>query len=176
MPRIAQVDLVQVNNQVSRIDQLEAQLKALQKQSSSVGQQTIVADSGHAPATSNNLNFTWTGGTTTLSWTPGYIKDKNWSVQTTVRPAAKSSAPGQKHMFPVTSGNLVLAPSTYYWIGWDYVHNVMRATTDASSLHNNYNVHIVCQLFTGTGGQTGTAGGGGSQGGVDLSGARYKNF
>lgn len=177
MPRIAQADLVQINTQVNRIDQLEAQVKALQKQSSSVAQQTIVGDTAHAPATTNNLVFTWTGGSSTLSWPAGFIKDKNWSVQTTARPALKSTAPGQQHTFSVTAGSTPgLTPNAYYWIGWDYVHHVMKITTDASTLHNNQNVHIICQIFTGTAGQTGVAGGGGSQSGVDLSGARYKNF
>lgn len=176
MPRISQIDLVQVNSQVDRIDQLQAQLNKLQKQVSSTSQQAVVGDSVHAPQTTNNITFTWTGGTTTLSWNAGYIKDKNWSVQTTVRPAAKSTAPGQQHTYAVTAGSLILSASTYYWLGWDFVHHVMRATTDASTLHNQFNIHIICQLFTGTGAQTGAAGGGGSQGGVDLSGARYKNF
>jgi hypothetical protein len=52
----------------------------------------------------------------------------------------------------------------------------MVVTQDASVIHGNYNVHLLCQIYTGTVGQSGIAGGGGSTGGVDISGSRYKNF
>lgn len=176
MPRIATLTLDQINRQLDLVDNLQKQVSTLQKQVTSVGQIAVVADPTHAPATSNNLTFTWTGGTGSLSWLQGFIKTKNWSTQTLARPAAKSSAPGQQQIFAIPAGSLTLLPSSYYWLGWDVPHSQMLATKDASVLHANFNVQIICQVFTGTAGQTGTAGGGGSTGGTDLSGSRYKNF
>jgi hypothetical protein len=176
MPRIANLDLVQINKQIDILDSVSAQVSSLQKQLNNVSFQTAVSDPIHAPSTTNNLVYTWTGSSTTLSWNQGFIKDKNWKAQTTSQIPPKSAAPGSQHMYGIPSGNLTLNHSTYYWIGWDTFQQKMVATTDASELHGNYNVHILCQLYTGTTGQTGFAGGGGSNGGVDLSGLTYKNF
>lgn len=176
MPRIAQLSLDQINRQLDTLDSVQKQLAAVQKQLANVGQQIVVTDPIHAVQTTNNLSFTWTGGTLTLSWLAGYIKDKNWSAQAISNPPFVSSAPGRVHFFAVPAGSLVLSASTYYWLGWDPDHQTMRATQDASTLHGDKDIQIICQLFTGTAGQTGPAGGGGSTGGVDLSGARYKNF
>lgn len=176
MPRIAQVTLDQINRQIDLLDNLHSQVKDLKQQLDFATQHVAISDPAHAPDTSNNLTFTWTGGSQQLSWPQGFLKDKNWVAQTTINPAVKSSAKGQVHIFPVPAGTLPLNPSTFYWLGWDPQHQKMLASTDASTLHGNYNVHIICQIFTGTAGQTGVAGGGGSNSGVDLSGARYKNF
>lgn len=176
MPRIATLSLDQINRQIDNIDILQKQIADLQQKLSHVGQTANISDPTHAPQTTNNLTFTWTGGSQVLSWLQGYIKDKNWAAQTTSNPAVISSAKGQQHTYTVPAGSLSLAPSTYYWLGWDPAHQIMLATQDVSTLHGNRNAHVICQVFTGTGGQTGTAGGGGSTGGVDLSGARYKNF
>lgn len=176
MPRISQVTLDQINRQIDLLDTLHAQVQDLQKQLNFSAQHVAVTDPIHAPTTSNNMIFTWTGGSQQLSWVQGFLKDKNWTAQTTADPAVKSSAKGQQHMFPIPAGAVPVNPSTFYWLGWDPVHQKMLATTDVSALHGNYNVHVICQVFTGTAGQTGVAGGGGSNGGVDLSGTRYKNF
>src|SRR5579864_8578420 len=150
MPRIVQLTLDQVNRQIDVIDGLQSQVANLTKLLTSVGHIAVNADPLHAPQTSNNITFTWNGGTQTLSWNLGYIKDKNWSAQTTVRPVVVSSAPGQPHIFPVPAGSLPLNPSTYYWMAWDPDHQKMRATTDASTLHGDEDIHIICQVFTGT--------------------------
>lgn len=176
MPKIAALTLDQVNRQIDIIDTLQSQVADLQKKMSHVGQSTNIADPTHAPLTTNNLSFTWTGGSQALTWLQGFIKDKNWQAQTIASPTVISSAKGQPHFFAVSGGALSLTPSTYYWLGWDPIHQIMLATQDASALHGNRGVHVICQLYTGTGGQTGVAGGGGSTGGTDLSGARYKNF
>jgi hypothetical protein len=176
MARIAALTLDQVNRQLDILDTLQKQVYDLQQQGQFAAQQVVVADPIHAPSTTNNLNFTWTGGTGVVSWPQAFIKDKNWKAQTTPRPVVISAAPGQQHIYPVTAGNLTLKPSTYYWLGWDHVHQQMVAVTDASSIHGDYSVHVICQIYTGTTGQTGSAGGGGSTSGVDLSGLRYKNF
>ena len=176
MPRIAAVTLDQVNKQIDVIDSLQKQVGTLQIKLDNVGQSISIADPIHAPQTTNNITFTWTGSTRTLSWNAGYLKTKNWDAQTLARPAFKSTAPGQQHVYAIPVGSLVLVASTYYWLGWDPFHQAMQATQDASVLHSDYNVHIISQVYTGTAGQTGSAGGGGSTGGIDLSGGRYKNF
>lgn len=176
MPRIGALTLEQVNLQVDKLDILHAQVQALQAKANFAAQQVVIADPIHAPQTTNNVAFTWTGSTTTLSWPQAFVKDKNWSAQTTIRPVIKSSAPGQQHIWTIPSGSLTLNASTYYWMGWDPDAQKMRATPDASSLHGDLDILMLCQIFTGTAGQTGSAGGGGSTGGVDLSGSRYKNF
>jgi hypothetical protein len=176
MPRISALTLDQVNRQIDVIDTLQKQVQVLQQQTSFTQQQSTIADPIHAPATSNNVAFTWTGSTGVLSWANSYIKDKNWNEQTTASPAIKSSSKGQQHVYTVLAGSLTLSPSTYYWLGWDAAHQTMIANADVSQMHSNYNVHIICQIYTGTAGQTGSAGGGGSTSGVDLSGLRYKNF
>ena len=176
MPRIATLSLDQVNRQIDTIDSLRTQVSNLQKLVSNIGHQVTIADPIHAPQTTNNFIFTWTGATTTLSWVAAFIKDKNWSAQTLARAPALSTAPGQQHIWSVPAGSLTLSASTYYWLGWDPDAQIMRATPDASSLHGDFDIQMICQIFTGTAGQSGVAGGGGSTGGTDLSGARYKNF
>jgi hypothetical protein len=176
MPRIATLDLSQINRQIDIMDNLQNQFLDLQQKVANIGQTTNIADPIHAPSTTNNLIFTWTGSTGVLSWPQAFIKDKNWNTQTVSRPAKISSAPGQQHVYNVGAGNTVLSPNTYYWLGWDHGHQQMVAVTDVSSIHGNFNAHVICKIYTGTSGQTGVAGGGGSTGGVDLSGLTYKNF
>jgi hypothetical protein len=176
MPRISELNLNQINRQFDILDTVQSQIKDTQSAIENVKQSIDIADPIHAPITTNNINATWTGGTGVLSWPQAFIKDKNWNAQTLASPAAKSSVKGQQHIHTIPAGSLVLQPSTYYWLGWDVSRQRMLALTDASQLHGNYNIHVLCQIYTGTVGQTGLAGGGGSNGGVDFSGARYKNF
>jgi len=176
MPRINAITLDQLNRQFEKLDIISAQINDTQRKLQEIGQSVSISDPIHAVQTTNNLNFVWSGVAQQITWVQGFVKDKNWAAQTVASPAIKSSAKGQKHLFTIPAGTLSLVPSTYYWLGWDPVHQKMLSTSDVSVLHGNYNVHVLCQIYTGTVGQSGTAGGGGSTGGVDLSGARYKNF
>jgi hypothetical protein len=178
MPRISTLSLDQVNRQIDQLDTVQKQVSNIQQQTSFLEQQVSISDPIHAPQTTNNLIFTWTGSTTTLSWPQGFIKDKNWNVQTIAAPTLKSTSKGQQHLYTVKAGSLSLLASTPYWLGWDGVHQVMLANKDASKLHSVYNVHLICQITTGTAAQTGVAGGGGSSsvGSSDLSGAIYNTF
>jgi|SRR5581483_1808346 len=177
MPRVAQVqNTSELNKLLSRIDKLEKRMVSVQDTVDVHASQLARIDVAHAQPTTNNLVFTWTGGSTSLSWATGWIKDKNASSSKTISPPTFSSAPGTSHSSTVIAGSLTLSPSTHYWLGWDKVHQKMVANTDASVLFQNYNVQIVCRLFTGTAGQTGTAGGGGSAASSDLSGQTYKLF
>ena len=178
MPRINKVDLTQINLQIDKIDNLNKRIGLLENQVGNIGYQTAALDYVHAPSTTNNLVFTWTGSTGKLSWTQGFIQDKNASqtTQTTYGPKI-SSAPSIPHTSNVAAGSLSASASTYYWLGWDTSQQQMALSINASVLHQNFNVLIICQVYTGTAGQTGVAGGGGSRGGgSDLSGLSYKNF
>lgn len=160
MPRISsETDLREINRQLEQITTVRKQLESLSQKVGNQSAQLKQVDIVHAPATTNNLLFTWTGSTLTLSWPAGSVRDKNGAN----RPVAAGSI-----------GNLTA--STYYWLSWNPVHQVMSAQISAeSSLENPGNI-VICQLFTGTAGQTGTAGGGKSSGHSDLSGSRYKLF
>lgn len=177
MARIAKLELNQLNLQLDRIEELHKRLAAVENRIAKHSFIIAATDPLHAPQTTNNIVFTWTGGTTTLSWTAGWIKDKNWNAQSLGTPAI-SSAPGVQHIWSIPAGSLTLTASTFYWLGWDPDKNTMRAEKDVSNLHGDRDIQIICQLFTGTGAQTGTAGGGGSSNanGSDLSGTRYKLF
>lgn len=178
MAKISTLDLVQINKQLTQIDTLNKQMLNIQKMLDNVGFQAATADPQHAPQTTHNVQFTWTGGSSTCAWTNGIIRSKNASAQQPGK-AAVSSAPGALHNWPVSSGSQSLTPSTYYWAGWDPTHNVMLITQDASQIHQNHSMLMLCQFYTGTGGQTGWCGGPNTSsqaGAVDLSGMRYKNF
>lgn len=176
MARIANLDINQINRRFDDLDTLINQVRLIQTTLKESQFQTSALDYFHHPPTTNNLLFTWTGGTLTLSWVGAKIQSKNANAQVVSKTAFFSSAPGAVHNWSVPAGSLVLVASTYYWLGWDTQHQQMIANVDAGVLLQNKNVLTICQLFTGTAGQTGTAGGGGSQSGVDLSGARYKLF
>lgn len=182
--RIAKLDLNQLNKQLDVLNSLVNRVSALEQTMSFVQFQSAQTDFVHARPTFNNMTFTWTGGTSTLSWTKGWVKDKNAAIDTG---KAYSQAPSFKsnsgvsasvtHNIGVHAGSIAsLSASTYYWLGWDTTNEKMYAEVDITQLYSHHDMQVICQLFTGTAGQTGTAGGGGSQGGSDLSGARYKLF
>jgi hypothetical protein len=182
--KIAKLDLNQLNKQLERIEDLHNRLSIAEKQLQTTSFQVSQLDFMHARPTFNNLTFTWTGATGTVSWLNGFLKDKNAAIETGV---AFSQAPsyrfqvnhplGLTHNISIPAGSLTgLSANTYYWLGWDNNNRQMYALTDITKLFTHHDMQIVCQIFTGTVGQTGTVGGGGSQGGTDLSGARYKLF
>lgn len=160
MPRItSETDLREINRQLEHITTLKKQLDDLTQKVGNVGVQIKQVDILHAPATTNNILFTWTGGTLTLSWPAGSVRDKNGANR------------------PVLAGSIgSLLASTFYWLSWNPVHQIMTAQIAADSAFENPGNIVICQLFTGTSGQSGTAGGGKSSGHSDLSGSRYKLF
>ena len=159
MPRIAHADVAEINQKLSaRIDDLEKRIITLQRTAKDIHETVFLRTAADAPHTTNNLIFTWTGGTGTLSWPAGHLVDAR-NINT-----------------PVMAGSLNLSPSTFYWLSWNKQHQQLQANKNATGLLQNPNNIIICQIFTGTAGQSGVAGGGGSQSASDLSGARYKNF
>jgi len=160
MPRVTHTtDLREINRQLEELQTVKKQIDAVTKQIGNVGVQLNQLSIQHAPATTNNMLFTWTGATLTISWAAGSVRDKfGFNV-------------------PVPAGSIVnLVANTYYWMTWNKVHQVMTAQISANSAFENPGNIVICQIFTGTAGQTGTAGGGLSSGHSDLSGSRYKLF
>lgn len=180
MARISKLTLEQVNLQLDKLDSLikrvgeaEARVKTLHFQ---VGQLDFI----HAKPTTNNLTFKWTGGgggtgNGAISWAQGFIQDKNANAQLVVGNRF-SSAKGDAHTYNIPAGTLAGQPqNSFVWIGWNYIARQMVVTTNAGILFHDLHMLVICQLFTGTeAAGLETIGGGGSQGGVDLSGARYK--
>ena len=160
MARITSVkDLSQLNKQLERIEALQKQLNAAQQQIASVHTRLTSIENTHVPSRSNTVVFTWTGSTHTLSWPAGSVVDR---AGVNVAVAAGS----------ITS----LTASTYYWLAWNAVHQQMAIAVNVNTLLNIPGNIVICQLFTGTGSQTGVAGGGGSQSASDLTETRYKLF
>lgn len=160
MPRITQVnDLAQLNRQFQRLDLLISEHAELKSRVEHVVTQVSQAALTHAQTTLNTVAFHWDGPTLTLSWADGSIKNKSGSN------------------VPVVAGSLIgLVANKTYWLAWNSVHKKMAAQLGVDGLLQNPNNFVLCQVFTGTAGQTGSAGGGGANSASDLSGGRYKLF
>ena len=160
MGRITHLTLEQINRELAKVDELKKRVDELHKQMGDTHAKVQSIKDTHAPIQFNTLTFTWTGGTTTLSWNAGAVVTKT----------------GQN--VPVAAGSIGgLTASTYYWLAWNPTHQKMAAQIGLNGLLQIPDNVVICQVFTGTGAQTGTAGGGGSSSsGSDLCGARYKLF
>lgn len=160
MPRITKLTLAEVNRALGHVDELKKQIGLLNDKLGAVTHQVKQLDVAHAPVTTNNVKFTWTGSTLTVSWTDGSIADR------------------QGINVPVVAGSITgLTANQYYWMAWNKVHRVMTAQLSADVLLENPGNLVICKIFTGTAGQTGVAGGGGSSSNKsDLSGFQYKLF
>jgi hypothetical protein len=171
MPRIADPEsIAQVNKALQRLDKVEKRLLQVQAGQEQIQKRVSTLDVLHAPQpTTNNLVFTWTGSTGTISWPQGDIQDKNAN--------STPGATGIVHTTPVAAGSVTgLAASTHYWIGWSTTQKQMLIVNDAHPVINKADIRLICRVFAGTAGQSGVAGGGGSQALRDLSGLTYKNF
>lgn len=162
-------DLSIVNKEFARIDQHETLLDQLTRRLGKLESHIAQVRDTRQIISTNNLVFTWTGATLTLSWPAGFVQDSslhNWAVQ---------------------AGSLVVAASTVYWLAWNPRQQHMAFAINLNTLMTGIvvgtpnapagNNLIVCSVKTGTAGQTGTAGGGGTEaGGVGPSGKQYVNF
>jgi hypothetical protein len=176
MTFISKVDLVQINRQLTRLDTLEKLVQQLQENQKNLKSQVSSLDFEHGKPTTNNMVFSWAGPTTKITWTAGTLMDKNATAQR-LSGVPKSSAPGAVHNYPILAGSLTgITPSAYYWLAWEPQKLQMVASQDAGQLYQNKSLFVICQIFTGTAGQSGVAGGGGVNGVSDLSGLPYKMF
>jgi hypothetical protein len=154
-------DAAVANKEVlNKITALENRLQAVRNDFDRLHTKYVnTLDNARNSHTTNNLIFTWTGGPNTLTWPAGNIQDTLKKTEV------------------ITTGSLTLSASTYYWLLWNRTHKKVVAVRGLTEdLFTNNANHILCQIFTGTSGQSGVAGGGGSTSQRDLSGARYKNF
>lgn len=159
MARLSKLELNQVNDLADLVEELRRRLTISEQRVQDLGNTVADVKRQHAFATTNSLTTTWVGGTSTLSWAAGAARDKT----------------GKYYPFP--AGSAVLSPSTYYWFAWNPVHSVMAVQPSIDGLLQNSHNIVICQVFTGTAGQSGAAGGGGSEpAGNGLSFSRYKNF
>lgn len=154
-------DAATANKHVTnKISELEKRIQASEDNFNQLQHKYLsTLDNARNSHTTNNLVVTWTGGPNTLAWPAANIQDALDKTE------------------QVPAGSLTLLPSTYYWILWNRAHRRLVAARGVTqSLFTNNANHLLFQIFTGTSGQTGVAGGGGSTSTRDLSGARYKNF
>lgn len=169
-------DLSELNQALQRVDSLRKQVTSMIQELGAVKKQVAAINVTHAPVTTNNLVFTWTGASGTISWTQGFLQDKNATANKLIG-QGNFNAPGVVHNHAILAGSTPsLTASTFYWIAWNPIHRQMVFSPDAGKLYQNTDNILICQIFTGTAGQTGVAGGGGSTGGTELSGAKYKQF
>lgn len=179
MPRLSSTDLNVINKYIGdKVESLHRRLSKVESNLEHVQFKAGQLDYLHEPPTLNNLVFTWHGGTSTITWPAGFIRDRNAGHGARVLAGSfLSSARGNVHTQLIPAGTLTgVSASTYYWLGWDPQGQVMIISKNVNDVFFHDNSFTICQLFTGTGAQTGVAGGGGSQSGIDLSGARYKLF
>lgn len=178
MARLNKLDLGQLNKRIDLLDDLIKRVGTLETATRTVSFQVGQLDYIHAKPTTNNLIFQWTGtGATkgTISWALGFIQDKNATANLLIGKNF-SSAKGDAHTYQIPAGTLTGQPqASFLWMGWNYIAQRMVASADAGVLFHDTHMLVICQLFTGTDAAgLEVIGGGGSQGGVDLSGARYK--
>ena len=155
-----ETDLPKLNSELTRLDEHERRFKQLELHLNTLRDQVDTESTTNGVQNQNNITFVWAGGSLSVSWAAGYVKDH------------------QGHYLPIpagTSGGLLA--NTYYWAGWNPIHQAMSFNTNLDTLTKVLNVLIICQFFTGTGAQAGSLGGGGSvPGGQGLNGERFKTF
>lgn len=153
-------DLPILNEQLERINAIENLVKShdffLTQINHTLQKQIHQQDA----AGSNSLMLTWAGSTGKFSWPAGFIRDIT----------------GVYHPIPAGT-SVALSPSTYYWVAWNPSQQSMSFQTSLATLQNIPQSLIAFQVFTGTAGQSGSAGGGGTDpGGTGYLGRAYKNF
>lgn len=162
--RISQPTLPQINRELARLEEFHKRISALEAKFEEARIDVNQLQDTHLNG--NNLTFTWTGGTTTISWNAGAVK--NFHPRTFDRVKSPIAA--------IPAGSLTASASTFYWMIWNKLQGQMIASNTVDGFIQNTDNILLCQIFTGTGAQSGTAGGGGSSGSYDLNGARYKLF
>jgi hypothetical protein len=152
-----QTDLPRLNGELQRLDLHQQQIAELRQQLAKALSTAGLEQQANGVPNQNNIIFTWTGGTLTLSWAAAYVKDH------------------LGHYQPIPAGSRVLAASTFYWAAWNVAQQSMSFQVSIDAFKAIPNELILCNIFTGAGGVNGTAGGGGSDsGGSGLNGGRYK--
>lgn len=153
-------DLPVLNQELKKFDVFDSFIQQQQEQNQQLRLQ-IQQLGGLKDGTScNSLNANWDGPTSTLSWPAGFFRDTSHAYA------------------PFPAGKQVgLAPSTDYWLAWNPSQQVMSIHPDINRLMTIQQLLVMCRLFTGTAGQTGPAGCGGTEPvGTGINGKEYHLF
>ena len=151
-------DISKLNKELTRLDGVDQELQRLRQEFFNLKKLQRQENIRNGVPNQNNVTFTWTGSSGLISWNDGYVKDHHGNY------------------LPVRAGSTAGVNNTYYWAAWNPVHKTMSFQNNLDTYQKIPNALIVCQVFTGTGAQTATIGGGGSEpgGGSGLNGKQYK--
>ena len=141
-----QKDLSKLNRELERIDHFERVLRRLEGRVKEIKREQIQLQEKRDVAGTNNLTFTWTNATTTVSWAAGFARDHDGI---------------RVHHIPAGS-RAGLTVNTHYWAGWNPVHQTMSFQANLDTLALIPNTVVLCRIQTGNG-LDGTAGGGGTE-------------
>src|SRR5574337_421472 len=141
-------DVAKINSAFQQLDALYTRVAASEKQINFV-QTTSQQHQQLAEITgTNNLTFTWTGSTGTISWAAGSVLNR------------------QGNYVPIPAGSITgLSASTTYWLAWNPVHAVMAHSTSLAAIQPNKNNLVICNVTTLGSGASGAIGGGGTDAG-----------
>jgi len=153
-------DLAVLNQQLAAIDQIRENVTQLQKNNGVLTEQVTKTQQQRGIVATNNVVFTWHGSSRTFTWPAAFVRDAS------------------NNYYPIPAGtSIVLQPSTYYWAAWNPTHQTMSWQTSVDVLASIPTLQVIANVFSGTSGQTGTAGGGGTAPGLDdINGLKYKLF
>lgn len=145
-----------INRQLETFDLQKKQIANLTTQTGDLLTRIASLENQKQTTGANNLTFTWTGPSGTISWAQGFVEDR------------------QGNIYPVAAGSLLANASTHYWYAWNPSQRSMSQQQLLTQLTALSQLLIVCGLMTGTSGQTAAAGGGGTDpGGVGVIGKDY---
>jgi hypothetical protein len=149
-------DIPKLNRELQRIDTINEQFKKLQGQFDLLNSRQLTLEKSQALIGTNNILITWHGPTSEFTWLAAYTKDNR----------------GVLH--PMTAGARVVPPSNNYWFAWNPSNRIMSVEASIDTLTKISNLIVLCRVWAGTVGQTGVAGGGGSDTG--LTGHNTKEY
>lgn len=141
-------DIANLNKDLASYTRSQRELARLKRRLARLERNVKEVAATADPAYFNNITFTWTGATTTISWTAGFIRDK------------------EGRTFPVASGSKTgFSLDTTYWMAWNKIHKTMIISSSLSSINLNPNNLVIGSMMTGDAAQSGNLGGGGAEGG-----------
>ncbi len=140
-------DLSKLNHELERIDHFERILRRLEGRVKEIKREQIQLQEKRDVAGTNNLVFTWTDATATVTWAAGFVRDHDGV---------------RVHQVPADATGRVLTANTSYWAGWNPIHQTMSFEANLDTLALIPNVIVICRIQTGNG-LDGTAGGGGTE-------------
>ena len=157
-----QKEIAKLNRQLANVREIESRARRLDRKINALSDELQKLSQQRDDSATNNLTISWDGPNLKLTWTAGYIKDR------------------KNRIYQIPAGERTgLLASTYYWLGWNPVHETMSVTTALQQIVDIPNILVIAQVFTGTGAQAGAAGGGGgctTCGGSDRNSGKYKQF